>query len=186
MEPVTIGIAFAAAKAAVAGVKEAIALGHEIQDCYREIVTFFDSQTEIELAVIDQKKSKLEESKIAAQSGKKPVKQRSATAEALEATFASREMIRLEKELKEALIYGASESGLYDEMCQRRDAILLERKQEIEEAERAERMRLAAIRRAKEKRLQDIQEWCAVVLGVSISSFIMWAIWWMFKHGGKD
>jgi hypothetical protein len=24
------------------------------------------------------------------------------------------------------------------------------------------------------------------VLGVSISSFVMYAIWWMFKNGGKD
>jgi hypothetical protein len=95
-------------------------------------------------------------------------------------------MIRLENELKEALIYGSQESGLYDEMCQRRDAIILERRQEIEDAEREERMRLAAIRRKKEQRIQNIQEWLAVVLGVSLSSFVMYAIWWMFKNGGKD
>jgi hypothetical protein len=71
-------------------------------------------------------------------------------------------------------------------MCQRRDAIILERKQEIEDAEREERMRLAAIRRKKEQRIQNIQEWLAVVLGVSLSSFVMYAVWWMFKNGGKD
>ena len=179
---IEIAAAVLVAKTAVAGVKELISLGHEIQDCYHDIATFFDKQTEVELAVIEQKEAKL----AAIKSGIPIPKQRSATAEALEATFASREMIRLEQELKEALIYGGGESGLYDEMCQRRNEILRERKQEIEEAERAERMRLAAIKRAKEKRIQNIQEWCAVVLGVSISSFIMWAIWWMFKNGGKD
>lgn len=179
MDPITIGAAVAIAKTAVAGVKELISLGHEIQDCYHDIATFFDKQTEIELAVIEQKKQKL-------QGIKTNSKQRSATAEALEATFASREMIRLEKELKEALIYGSNESGLYDEMCQRRDIIIQERKRDIEDAEREERLRIAAIRRKREQRVQNIQEWLAVVLGVSISSFIMYAVWWMFKNGGKD
>jgi hypothetical protein len=176
IDPISIGAAFAVAKAAVAGVKEAIALGHEIQDCYHEISTFFDKQAEIELAIVDQKQAKLEQAK----TGIKP--ERSATAEALDAMFASRQMIRLEKELKEALIYGTGESGLYDEMCERRDAIVAERKQEIEETERQDRMRLAAIRRKKEERIQNIQEWLAVVLGVTFSSLIMWAVWWMFKH----
>jgi hypothetical protein len=103
----------------------------------------------------------------------------------LDAMFASRQMIRLEKELKDALIYGTGESGLYDEMCERRDTIVAERKQEIEEVERQERMRLAAIRRKKEERIQNIQEWLAVVLGVTFSSLIMWAVWWMFKHGDE-
>lgn len=179
---IEIAAAVLVAKTAVAGVKELISLGHEIQDCYKEIATFFDKQTEVELAVIEQKEAKL----AAVKSGKSVPAQRSATSEALEATFASREMFRLEVELREALTYGSGESGLYDEMCQRRNAILLERKQEIEEAERAERMRIAAIKRRKEQRIQNIQEWCAVVLGVSISSFIMWAIYWMFRNGGKD
>ena len=183
---IEIAAAVLVAKTAVAGVKELISLGHEIQDCYHDIATFFDKQTEVELTIIEQKEAKLAATKLAIETGKAVPKQRSATSEALEATFASREMIRLEQELKEALIYGGGESGLYDEMCQRRNEILRERKQEIEEAERAERMRLAAIKRAKEKRLQNIQEWCAVVLGVSISSFVMWAIWWMFHNGGKD
>jgi len=47
-------------------------------------------------------------------------------------------------------------------------------------------MRLREIERKKEQRIQNIQEWLAVVFGVSISSFIMYAVWWMFKNGGKD
>lgn len=174
---IEIAVAFGIAKAAVAGVKEAIALGHEIQDCYRDIASFFDAQGEIEAAVVQQKADKA--------AGVAP--QKSATAEALDAVFAAREMRRMEQELKELLIYNSgNESGLYEEMCQRRAEIVQERKDAIEEAARAERMRIAAIRRAKEQRIQNIQEWCAVVLGVTISSFIMWIVWWMFKHGGKD
>ena len=93
-------------------------------------------------------------------------------------------MFKMEVELREALIYGSgNESGLYEEMCQRRDAIIQERRDAIEEEARLERMRLREIERKKEQRIQDIQEWLAVVFGVAISSFIMYAVWWMFKHG---
>jgi hypothetical protein len=81
------------------------------------------------------------------------------------------------------LIYQSNESGLYEEMCQRRDAIILEAKERIEEEARQLRMAAAAKKRKKQEMLQNIQEWCAVVVGVSISSAIMWAIWWMFKNG---
>jgi len=175
MDPITIGAAFAIAKAAVAGVKEAIALGHEIQDCYKDISAFFTAQGEIQAAVVQHEHDK------------KLGKQKDATAEALDAMFASRQMFKLEVELREALIYGSgNESGLYEEMCQRRDAIIQERRDAIEEEARLERMRLREIERKKEQRIQSIQEWLAVVFGVSISSFIMYAVWWMFKNGGKD
>ena len=177
MDPITIGAAFAIAKAAVAGVKEAIALGHEIQDCYKDISAFFTAQGEIQAAVVQQEHDK----KLG-----KPV-QKDATAEALDAMFASRQMFKMEVELREALIYGSgNESGLYEEMCQRRDQIIQERRDAIEEETRLERMRLRAIKRKKEERIQNLQEWLAVVLGVSISSFIMYAVWWMFRHGGDE
>ena len=96
-------------------------------------------------------------------------------------------MFKMEVELREALIYGSgNESGLYEEMCQRRDQIIQERRDAIEEETRLERMRLRAIKRKKEERIQNLQEWLAVVLGVSISSFIMYAVWWMFRHGGDE
>lgn len=172
MDPITIGAAFAVAKAAVAGVKEAIALGKEVQECYHDISAFFVAQGEIQAAAVQQEHDK------------KLGKQRNATAEALDAMFASRQMFKMEVELREALIYGSgSESGLYEEMCQRRDQIIQDRRDAIEEEARLERMRLRAIERKKEQRIQNIQEWLAVVFGVAISSFIMYAVWWMFKHG---
>jgi hypothetical protein len=175
MDPITIGAAFAVAKAAVAGVKEAIALGKEVQECYHDISAFFTAQGEIQAAVVQQEHDK------------KLGKQKDATAEALDAMFASRQMFKMEVELREALIYGSgNESGLYEEMCQRRDAIIQDRRDAIEEEARLERMRLREIERKKEQRIQNIQEWLAVVFGVSISSFIMYAVWWMFKNGGKD
>jgi 3-hydroxy-3-methylglutaryl CoA synthase len=96
-------------------------------------------------------------------------------------------MFKMEVELREALIYGSgNESGLYEEMCQRRDAIIQERKNALEEEARQIRLKAYAIKRKKEQRIQNIQEWLAVVVGVSISSFIMYAVWWMFRHGGDE
>ena len=174
---IEIAVAFAAAEAAVAGVKKAIALGKEVQECYHEISTFFQNQGEIQAAAIEQEHEK--------KMGR-PVSQGDATKQALDATFAARKMFRMEIELKEMLIYQSNESGLYEEMCHRRDAIILEAKERIEEEARQLRMAIAAKKRKKAERIQTIQDWCAVVVGVSISSFIMWIIWWMFKQGGGD
>jgi len=177
MDPITIGAAFAVAKAAVAGVKEAIALGKEVQECYHDISAFFTAQGEIQAAVVQQEHDQ--------KLGK--AVQKDATAEALDAMFASRQMYKMEVELREALIYGSgSESGLYEEMCQRRDAIIQDRKNILEDEARQIRLKAYAVKRKKEERIQNIQEWLAVVVGVSISSFIMYCIWWMFKHGGDE
>lgn len=176
---IEIAVAFAAAEAAVAGVKKAIALGKEIQECYHEISTFFESQGEIQAAAIEQ----AHEVKMGRA---QPLSQGNATKQALDATFAARKMFRMEIELKEMLIYKSNESGLYDEMCMRRDAIILEVKNRIDEEARALRMAAAAKKRKKEERIQAIQDWCAVVVGVTISSAVMWAIWFMFKHRGDE
>ena len=177
MDPITVGAAFAIAKAAVAGVKEAIALGKEVQECYHDISAFFTAQGQIQAAAVQQEHD---------QKLGKPV-QKDATAEALDAMFASRQMFKMEVELREALIYGSgNESGLYEEMCQRRDQIIQDRRDALEEEARQIRLKAYAIKRKKEQRIQNIQEWLAVVVGVSISSFIMYCIWWMFKHGGDE
>ena len=166
---IEVAVAFGIAKAAVAGVKEAIALGHEIQDCYRDIASFFDAQGEIEAAVAEQKITKA-------------APERSSTAEALDAVFAARQMKKLEQELKEMLIYNSgNESGLYEEMCQRRSEIVQARKDAIEDAARAERLRLAAIARKKRERIEKIQMWLTVVVGTTVSAAIIYAIWWMFN-----
>lgn len=177
MDPITVGAAFAIAKAAVAGVKEAIALGKEVQECYHDISAFFTAQGEIQAAVVQQEHDQ--------KLGKSVPKD--ATAEALDAMFASRQMYKMEVELREALIYGSgNESGLYEEMCQRRDAIIEARRKALEDEAYEIRQRQYAIKRKKEERIQNIQEWLAVVLGVSISSFIMYAVWWMFRQGGDE
>ena len=91
-------------------------------------------------------------------------------------------MKKLEQELKEMLIYSSgNESGLYEEMCVRRSEIVQARKDAIEDAARADRLRLAAIARKKRERIEKIQMWLTVVVGTTISAAIIYAIWWMFN-----
>lgn len=170
---IEIAVAFGIAKAAVAGVKEAIALGHEIQDCYCDIAKFFDAQGEIEATVIEQRV--LNTNKNSTNSNK------NATIEALDAVFAARQMKKLEQELKEMLIYNSgNESGLYDEMCQRRSEIIQARKNAIEDEARVERLRLASIARKKQDRIDKMQNLLTIIVGTAVSGAIIYFIYWMF------
>ena len=168
---IEVAVAFAAAEAAVAGVKRAIALGKDIQECYHDISTFFEKQAEIKsVAVVDT---------VAKKNPNITLSQ--ATKQALDATFASRKLYRLEVELRELLIYNNSEeTGLYEEMCARRDAIVAAAKEEAEEEARIARVRLREIARRKAERIQLIQNIIAAVVGTACAMAILYFIYSMF------
>jgi glycerol uptake facilitator-like aquaporin len=168
---IEVAVAFAAAEAAVAGVKRAIALGKEIQECYHDISTFFEKQAEIKsVAVVDS---------VAKKNPNITLSQ--ATKQALDATFASRKLYRLEVELREMLIYNnLEETGLYQEMCARRDAIVAAAKEEAEEEARLERMRIREIARKRAEKIQLIQSIIAAIVGTACATAILYGIWWMF------
>jgi hypothetical protein len=168
---IEVAVAFAAAEAAVAGVKRAIALGKEIQECYHDIGTFFEKQAEVKSAEVIQTVAKKNPNITLSQ----------ATKQALDATFASRKLYRLEVELREMLIYNNSgETGLYEEMCARRDAIVAAAKEEAEEEARLERMRLREIAKIRAKRIELIQSVIAAIVGTACATAIIYGIWTMF------
>jgi hypothetical protein len=169
---IEVAVAFAAAEAAVAGVKRAIALGKEIQECYHDISTFFEKQAEIKsVAVVDTVAKKNPNISLS-----------QATKQALDATFASRKLYRLEVELREMLIYNNSEeTGLYEEMCARRDAIVAAAKEEAEEEARIARVRLREIARKKAERIELIQNIIACVVGTACATAILYFIYSMFN-----
>jgi hypothetical protein len=168
---IEVAVAFAAAEAAVAGVKRAIALGKEIQECYHDIGTFFEKQAEVKSAEVIQTVAKKNPNITLSQ----------ATKQALDATFASRKLYRLEVELREMLIYNNSgETGLYEEMCARRDAIVAAAKEEAEEEARLERMRLREIAKIRAKRIELIQSIIAAIVGTACATAIIYGIWTMF------
>lgn len=117
---------------------------------------------------------------------------KSATVLALEAMQYERELLRQEEELKHYLIYQCNESGLYQELCARRDAIVNQRKAEEAARLKAETEKvLARKRREAEERRKREQMWelmettFTVLLGVGLSIAVVWAIFWMISLKGK-
>jgi len=143
----------------------------EVAECYHDISTFFEKQAEIKsVAVVDTVAKKNPNISLS-----------QATKQALDATFASRKLYRLEVELRELLIYNNSEeTGLYEEMCARRDAIVAAAKEEAEEEARIARVRLREIARRKAERIQLIQNIIAAVVGTACATAILYFIYSMF------
>jgi len=122
-----------------------------------------------------------------------PKAKKSATAIALEAMQMERELRDQEEEIKNYLIYQCNESGLYDELCRRRDAITNAEKIAQEEARRAETERILEIKReqmAKKRKRRRILEIVYNILGGFVITFIIagfaWFIRWMFEQGGAQ
>lgn len=123
----------------------------------------------------------------------KPAPKKSATVLALEAMQMERELRDQEEEIKHYLIYQCNESGLYAELCARRDAITNAEKAAEEEARRAETERILEIKReamAKKRKRRRILEIIYNILGGFVITFIIagfaWFIRWMFEQGGSQ
>lgn len=122
-----------------------------------------------------------------------PKAKKSATAIALEAMHMERELRDQEEEIKNYLIYQCNESGLYDELCRRRDAITNAEKIAQEEARRAETEKILEIKReqmAKKRKRRRIFEIIYNILGGFVITLIIagfaWFIRWMFQQGGSQ
>ena len=171
IEAAVLFAVFEGAQAAVKGIKQAVALGKEVRDVYRDLSTFFHAQGQIEVAY--QK----------TQAGVPVVEEdnRTATQKALDIVFMRREMIQMEVELRETLIYGFNESGLYDEMCRERAKIIAAEQEAIRDA-RLKQQRIES--EAKRKKARQIEIAWGIVggfVGLAIFVFILW----MFTQGGK-
>lgn len=122
-----------------------------------------------------------------------PKAKKSATVLALEAMQMERELRDQEEEIKNYLIYQCNESGLYDELCRRRDAIVNAEKAAQEEARRAETEKILEIKReqmAKKRKRRRIFEIVYNILGGFVITLIIagfaWFIRWMFQQGGSQ
>lgn len=121
LDPVT---AFAAAQAAVAGIKKAVALGKDIQGLVGEFGKFFDAKDVVQKAAND-----------AAKEGK------SDTARAMEIVMQAQQLREAEEELKHQLIYGGYPE-LWEQMLIQRQKIRQERERREREAARARAARI--------------------------------------------
>lgn len=120
LDPVSIGAAFAIAKSTIAGVKEAIKLGKDLQECSGDLIKFFEMRDTVAKAAVQDK-------------GKKP---RSDMGQALDAVMQAKALRDAEKQLKEQLIY-SGQGDVWEAIQAEYNLIQANRRREEREAEEA-------------------------------------------------
>jgi hypothetical protein len=130
MDPITIGLAFSAAQSAVSHIKQAIALGKDVNSLVGQFSKFFESSDAIhrERSKVKAKASRL--GKTDAELGK----------EALEIAMHSDALRQAERELKDMILWQLGKPQIWEQMIQERTRLFKERA----EAERAEEERKLA------------------------------------------
>ena len=124
IDPISIGAAFAIAKSTIAGVKEAIKLGKDLQECSGDLIKFFEMRDTVAKAAVADK-------------GKKP---RSDMGQALDTVMQAKALRDAEKQLKEQLIY-SGQGDVWEAIQAQYNMIVADRKREEREAEAAKKLK---------------------------------------------
>ena len=127
MDPITIGLAFSAAQSAVGYIKQAIALGKDINSLSGQFSKFFESSDAIhrERSKVKAKASRL--GKTDAELGK----------EALEIAMHSDALRQAERELKDMILWTLNKPEMWEHMIKERTRLFKERAEaELEEDKR--------------------------------------------------
>ena len=130
MDPITIGLAFSAAQSAVSHIKQAIALGKDVNSLVGQFSKFFESSDAIHRARTQQKAKAQMLGKTDAELGK----------EALQIAMHSDALREQERELKDMIIWQMGKPQIWEQMIKERTRLFKERA----EAERAEKERQLA------------------------------------------
>ena len=179
MDPITIGLAFAGAKAAVATIKEVIKLGKDTNEIAQSIAGYFDQKAVIEKAEAVKEREKREALWDKA-NGVKPKKtDAELTAEAFEMVQKRRELERHEYELYEMLVW-SGQGKLWDDMVKTREN--MRRQIAKEEAEAVKQKIIEAAKAADRKAMiQDIQLSVAVLAAFGLGMY--WLVQWGISKG---
>ena len=124
MDPITIGLAFAAAQSAVGHIKQAIALGKDINSLVGQFSKFFESSDAIHR----------ERSKIKAKANRLGKTDAELGHEALQIAMHSDALRQAERELKDMILWQLGKPQIWEQMIQERTRLFRERA----EAEQAE------------------------------------------------
>jgi DNA polymerase III gamma/tau subunit len=179
VDPITIGIAFAGAKAAVATIKEVIKLGKDANEVTKSIVDYFDKKAVLEKAEAAKEREKREALWDKA-NGVKPKKtDAELTAEAIEIVMKQRELERQEYELYEMLVW-SGQGQIWTDMVAVRDTM---RKQiALEEAEAVKQKIIDASHAADRKAfIQDMQLAAAIIAAFGLAMY--WLVQWGISKG---
>ena len=122
IDPISIGAAFAIAKSTIAGVKEAIKLGKDLQECSGDLIKFFELRDTVAKAAVTGKKT------------------RSDMGQALDIVMQAKALRDAEKQLKEQLIY-SGQGDVWEAIQAEYNAIVAQHKREEREAEAAKKQK---------------------------------------------
>lgn len=109
---IEIAAALAAAEAAVGGIKRAIQVGKDANECLQEFMQLFDAKDAVQKASNEER---------AKHEGK------SAMSEAMESVIAARKITQMEAELKDFL-YWSGQADVWDDIIRERNAVIQRRK----------------------------------------------------------
>ena len=124
MDPITIGLAFAAAQSGVGHIKQAIALGKDINSLVGQFSKFFESSDAIHR----------ERSKVKAKASRLGKTDAELGHEALQIAMHSDALRQAERELKDMILWQLGKPQIWEQMIQERTRLFRERA----EAEQAE------------------------------------------------
>jgi hypothetical protein len=130
MDPITIGLAFAAAQSAVGHIKQAIALGKDINSLVGQFSKFFESSDSIHR----------ERSKVKAKASRLGKTDAELGHEALQIAMHSDALRQAERELKDMILWQLNKPQIWEQMIAERTRLFKERA----EAEREEEARQLA------------------------------------------
>jgi len=139
--------AFAAAQAAVKGIKAAIALGKDIQSASGDILKFFDAKDTLTVASTNPKKAGVK---------------RSDMARAAELVLQAHQIQKAEADLREYLIYTGN-AQLWDQIMMERNRIQSERRSDEIKA-----------KKAHAKKLKEIKDATALAMGAVLLSILIY------------
>jgi hypothetical protein len=163
MDPVTIGLAYAGAKATVAGIKEVIKLGQDIESISSKVIEYFGHKNVIEKAQVV-KERETREAAWDVRNGVRPKKtEAELTAEAMDIVMKRRALEKQEYELYELLIWSGN-GDIWHQMVAVRDE--MRKKILAEEAELA-KQKIINASKAKERRenLKDALLYFSLIFG---------------------
>ena len=153
MDPITIGLAFAAAQSAVGHIKQAIALGKDINSLAGQFSKFFESSDAIHR----------ERSKVKAKASRLGKTDAELGHEALQIAMHSDALRQAERELKDMILWQLGKPQIWEQMIAERNRLFKERA----EAERDEAKRLLE----HKKKLADQFMFAMYFIGFSIFLF---------------
>ena len=147
IDPIT---AFALAKAAIAGVQEAIQMGKDLHECSGDLIKFFEHRDVVAKAAVQDK-------------GKKP---RSEMGQALDTVMQAKALRDAEKKLKEQLIY-SGQGDVWESIQAEYNRIQAENRREEREAE-------AAARHKREQLAEMVEGLFYGFVGCLVGGLICW------------